>query len=124
MSNVACLFWIQFCRAAAVPLHSWLHRACLRRSGVILTLTPVSGNNAVVGGAGGDGGDGNGNVANGGDDNSGDFSGNGGFAVGDNGNGGTGGTAIGGRPGHCALLSVPASMHAAQHLKHCPHFFS
>ena len=49
-----------------------------------------------MGGAGGDGGDFNGNVASGGDDNSGDLSGNGGIAVGDNGNGGSGGDATGG----------------------------
>ena len=49
-----------------------------------------------MGGAGGDGGDNNGNKANGGDNNSGDFSGNGGVAVGNNGNGGIGGDAIGG----------------------------
>ena len=61
-----------------------------------------SSGNAVVGGAGGDGGDFNGNFANGGDDNSGDLSGNGGIAVGDNGNGGDGGNAVGGEPSfHC-----------------------
>ena len=65
-----------------------LHLICLAHA--------IADNNAVLGGAGGDGGDGNGNTADGGDFNSGDFSGNGGIAVGDNGNGGDGGDAIGG----------------------------
>ena len=65
-----------------------------------------------MGGAGGDGGDNNGNNANGGDDNSGDFSGNGGIALGNNGNGGNGGEAIGGE----SPRTVPF-MHVHQHIQ-------
>ena len=74
---------------------------------------PLAGGNAVLGGAGGDGGDFNGNFANGGDFNSGDFSGNGDVAIGDNGNGGAGGNAYGGESAHDAFFTAALSCYHA-----------
>ena len=85
---------------------------------------PLAGGNAVLGGAGGDGGDFNGNFASGGDFNSGDFSGNGGVAIGDNGNGGAGGNAYGGKSAHHAsallhCVTMPFNQLCIYLLLHC-----
>ena len=65
-----------------------------------------------MGGAGGDGGDNNGNNANGGDNNLGDFSGNGDIAIGNNGNGGDRGDATGGESLPKLLSSTTRAEHA------------